>query len=138
MLHSQTVQPTIFIPVPQGGPTMRDDDDPIRYTIDKDTIELLEAVLNNSERLADAQWEDDSADEIRLLNRELGDRFGLEYTDLTIIEGEDGDGNLQLTIKEHAEANNGNGFRPKLVVDNSDGFVIHNKENNDNLDPSMD
>ena len=70
---------------------MRDNDDPIRYTIDEDTIKLLEAVLNNSETLADCQWDSDSADDIRLLNRELGERFGIEYTSLEIEESEDGD-----------------------------------------------
>jgi hypothetical protein len=114
---------TLLIPVPQGEPTMRDEDDPIRYTIDEDTIKLLEAVLNNSETLADCQWDADSADDIRLLNRELGERFGIEYTNLEIEESEDGDGNLTLTIKEQREADDRGHFRPKLIVDNdTDGF----------------
>jgi len=102
---------------------MRDDNDPIRYTIDEDTIKLLEAVLNNSETLADCQWDAESADDIRLLNRELGERFGIEYTNLEIEESEDGDGNLTLTIKEQREADDRGHFRPKLIVDNdTDGF----------------
>ena len=67
---------------------MRDKDDPIRYTIDDDTRELIEAVLNNSETLADCQWDADSADDIRSLNRELGERFGIEYSTINIEESE--------------------------------------------------
>ena len=102
---------------------MQDKDDPIRYTIDTDTRELIEAVLNNSETLADCQWDADSADDIRLLNRELGERFGIEYHTINIEESEDGDGNLTLTIKEQREADDRGHFRPKLVIDNdTDGF----------------
>jgi len=129
-LHQKSPDPsmqnhitTLLIPVPQGGPTMRDKDDPIRYTIDDDTRQLIEAVLNNSETLADCQWDADSADDIRLLNRELGERFGIEYHTINIEESEDGDGNLTLTIKEQREADDRGHFRPKLVIDNdTDGF----------------
>lgn len=102
---------------------MRDNDDPIRYTIDEDTIKLLGEVLSYSEQQADCQIDEDASDHIRLLNRELGERFGIEYTNLEIEESEDGDGNLTLTLKEQREADDRGHFRPKLIVDNdTNGF----------------
>ena len=48
---------------------------------------------------ADAQVDQETEYEIRLINRELGDKFGLTLPTVEAIESKDADGNLVITLK---------------------------------------
>jgi len=71
--------------------------------IDLETKELLVASLNHLEMFADAQVDQETEYEIRLINRELGDKFGLTLPTVEAIESKDADGNLVITLKANKE-----------------------------------
>ena len=53
--------------------------------IDLETKELLVASLNHLEMFADAQVDQETEYEIRLINRELGDKFGLTLPTVCLL-----------------------------------------------------
>ena len=103
---------------------MNDNKPPRVYEVDTETQELLEEVLSYSETLADCQLDEEDRDYIRSRNRELGERFGLEYTEVYIETDEDAEGNPRLTVKtNHVERTSKRKKRDnilKLVSDNGD------------------
>lgn len=103
---------------------MNDNKPPRVYEVDTETQELLEEVLSYSEALADCQLDEEDRDYIRSLNRALGERFGLEYTEVYIETDEDAEGNPRLTVKtNHVERTTKRKKRDnilKLVSDNGD------------------
>ena len=58
---------------------MTDDKGPMVYSVDDETKEILTEFLNLIEGLADLQMTDEATDELRLLNRDVGARFGIEF-----------------------------------------------------------
>jgi hypothetical protein len=71
--------------------------------VDLETKELLVASLNHLEMFADAQVDQETEFEIRAINRELGDKFGLKLPRVEVIEDKDADGNLVITFKKNEE-----------------------------------
>ena len=71
--------------------------------VDLETKELLVASLNHLEMFADAQVDQETEYEIRQINRELGDKFGLKRTEVLTEEGVDAEGNPTLTFKQNEE-----------------------------------
>ncbi len=73
------------------------------YIVDIETKELLVATMNFIEMFADAQVDQETEYEIRLVNRELGAKFGLTLPTIEAIESKDADGNPTLTFKQNEE-----------------------------------
>jgi hypothetical protein len=73
------------------------------YIVDVETKELLVATMNFIEMFADAQVDQETEFEIRQINRELGDKFGLKRTEVLTEEGVDAEGNPTLTFKQNEE-----------------------------------
>lgn len=82
---------------------MNSEDPPRVYDLDPETEQLLGEVLSYSEQLADCQIDEDASDHIRSLNRVIGERFGLEFTEVTIETDEDEEGNPRLTVKTNTQ-----------------------------------
>jgi len=80
-------------------------DKPILYSIDDETKELLTEMLNLLEGLADLQMTDESTEEMRLLNRSVGERFGIEFRDIVLESDQDSDGNPRFTVMSYKEPN---------------------------------
>lgn len=103
---------------------MNDNKPPRVYHLDPETEQLLEEVLSLSETLADCQLDEDASDHIRTLNRVVGERFGLEFTEVTIETDEDEEGNPRLTVRtNHPERTKERKKRDnilKLVSDRGD------------------
>lgn len=78
---------------------MNSEDPPRVYHLDPETEQLLGEVLSYSEAQADCQIDEDASDHIRNLNRVVGERFGLEFTEVTIETDEDEEGNPRLTVR---------------------------------------
>ena len=71
------------------------------YEVDDDTKELLSALMNYIEQFADAQVDQETGYELRLLNQELGKKFDMQLTEIDIEESYDADGNLSITLKQN-------------------------------------
>jgi len=71
--------------------------------VDLETKELLVASLNHLEMFADAQVDQETEFEIRIINRELGKKFGIKLPRVEVIEDRDADGNLVITFKKNEE-----------------------------------
>jgi hypothetical protein len=76
------------------------------YIVDLETKELLVATMNFIEMFADAQVDQETEFEIRQINRELGDKFGLKREEVLTEEGVDADGNPTITFKQNSEQDN--------------------------------
>lgn len=101
--------------------TMTDDKGPMVYSVDDETKEILTEFLNLIEGLADLQMTDEATDELRLLNRDVGARFGIEFRDIVLESDEDSDGNPRFTVKSYRDKVELADKRPsylKLVSDN--------------------
>lgn len=85
---------------------MNDNKPPRVYHLDPETEQLLGEVLAYSEQQADCQIDEDASDHIRSLNRVVGERFGLEFTEVTIETDEDEEGNPRLTVKTNQHERN--------------------------------
>ena len=115
---------------------MTDDKGPMVYSVDDETKEILTEFLNLIEGLADLQMTDEATEELRLLNRDVGARFGIEFRDIVLESDEDSDGNPRFTVKSYRSKDEATDERPsylRLVSDNdakapSDGA----SNNNDN------
>ena len=81
---------------------MNSEDPPRVYHLDPETEQLLGEVLSYSEQQADCQIDEDASDHIRSLNRRVGERFGLEFTEVTIETDEDEEGNPRLTVRTNS------------------------------------
>ena len=68
-----------------------DTDEPTVYSVDDDTKELLTELLNLIEGLADLQMTEESTAEMRLLNRMVGERFGIEFSEIVLESDKDSD-----------------------------------------------
>ena len=100
---------------------MTDDKGPMVYSVDDETKGLLTELLNITEGLADLQMTDESTEELRLLNRMLGERFGIEFSEIVLESDQDSDGNPRFTVKsyrEKEEAPREAGSHLRLVSDN--------------------
>lgn len=113
-------------------------DEPTVYSVDDDTKELLTELLNLVEGLADLQMTDESTEEMRLLNREVGERFGIEFRNIVLESDEDSDGNPRFTVKtsDDPSATKQPSYL-RLVTDNDNESKVHNDKadmtnNNDN------
>ena len=112
-------------------------DKPILYSIDDETKELLTEMLNLLEGLADLQMTDESTEEMRLLNRSVGERFGIEFSEIVIESDKDGDGNPRFTVKAYREKESSPreaGSHLRLVSDNDKKGVpdgVSNDPNNE-------
>tara|TARA_B100001559_G_C16294463_1_gene526670 strand:- start:109 stop:465 length:357 start_codon:yes stop_codon:yes gene_type:complete len=73
------------------------------YEVDDETKELLSALMNYMEMFSDAQVDQETAYELRLLNQELGKKFGITLTEIDIEESVDAEGNLNITLKKNRE-----------------------------------
>ena len=82
---------------------MTDDTKPMVYSVDDETKGLLTELLNLAEGLADLQMTDESTDELRLLNRMVGERFGIEFSEIVVESDQDSDGNPRFTVKSYRE-----------------------------------
>ena len=71
------------------------------YEVDDDTKELLSALMNYIEMSADAQVDQETGYELRLLNQELGAKFNMELTEIVVEEFADADGNPSFTLKQN-------------------------------------
>ena len=100
---------------------MTDDEGPMVYSVDDETKEILTEFLNLIEGLADLQMTDEATEELRLLNRDVGARFGIEFRDIVLESDEDSDGNPRFTVKSYRDKVELADKRPsylKLVSDN--------------------
>ena len=100
---------------------MTDDKGPMVYSVDDETKEILTEFLNLIEGLADLQMTDEATEELRLLNRDVGARFGIEFRDIVLESDEDSDGNPRFTVKSYRDKVEIADKRPsylKLVSDN--------------------
>ena len=100
---------------------MTDDKGPMVYSVDDETKEILTEFLNLIEGLADLQMTDEATEELRLLNRDVGARFGIEFRDIVLESDEDSDGNPRFTVKIYRDKVELAYKRPsylKLVSDN--------------------
>ena len=100
---------------------MNDDTGPTIYSVDDETKEILTEFLNLIEGLADLQMTDEATDELRLLNRDVGARFGIEFRDIVLESDADSDGNPRFTVKSYRDKEELADKRPsylKLVSDN--------------------
>ena len=112
------------------------DDTPILYSVDDETKGLLTELLNLVEGLSDLQMTDESTEELRLLNRLVGERFGIEFSEIVVESDKDSEGNPRFTVKTYRSKDEVADERPsylRLVSDNdakapSDGA----SNNNDN------
>ena len=82
---------------------MNDNEGPLVYSVDDETKELLTELLNLVEGLADLQMTEEATEELRLLNRMVGERFGIEFSEIVIESDKDGDGNPRFTVKAYRE-----------------------------------
>ena len=82
---------------------MTDDTKPMVYSVDDETKEILTEFLNLIEGLADLQMTDEATEELRLLNRDVGARFGIEFTDIVLESDQDSEGNPRFTVKTYRE-----------------------------------
>ena len=71
------------------------------YQVDDDTKELLSALMNYIEMFADAQVDQETGYELRLLNCELGKKFNMKLTEIEVVESEDAEGNPSFTLKQN-------------------------------------
>ena len=55
---------------------------------------------------ADAQVDQETGYELRLLNQELGAKFNMELTEIVVEEFADADGNPSFTLKQNKEQDN--------------------------------
>ena len=78
-------------------------DKTLPYIVDLETKELLVATMNFIEMFADAQVDQETEAEIRIINRELGDKFGLKRKEVEVEESVDADGNPTITLKQNRE-----------------------------------
>lgn len=76
------------------------------YIVDLETKELLVATMNFMEMFADAQVDQETEYEIRIINRELGDKFGLKRNEVEVEESVDAEGNPTITLKQNKEQDN--------------------------------
>ena len=115
---------------------MNDNIEPTIYSVDDETKGLLTELLNLVEGLADLQMTDESTEEMRLLNRMVGERFGIEFSEIVLESDKDSEGNPRFTVKTYRSKDEATDERPsylRLVSDNdakvpSDGA----SNNNDN------
>ena len=82
---------------------MTDDTKPMVYSVDDETKGLLTELLNLVEGLADLQMTEESTDELRLLNRMVGERFGIEFSEIVLESDQDSEGNPRFTVKSYRE-----------------------------------
>ena len=82
---------------------MTDDTKPMVYSVDDETKGLLTELLNLVEGLADLQMTEESTDELRLLNRMVGERFGIEFSEIVVESDQDSDGNPRFTVMSYKE-----------------------------------
>tara|TARA_Y100001978_G_scaffold202700_1_gene224742 strand:- start:914 stop:1159 length:246 start_codon:yes stop_codon:yes gene_type:complete len=64
---------------------------------------------------------DEATEELRLLNRDVGARFGIEFTDIVLESDQDSDGNPRFTVKSYRTKEELADKRPsylRLVSDN--------------------
>ena len=113
-----------------------DTDEPILYSLDDDTKELLTELLHLVEGLADLQMTEESTAEMRLLNRMVGERFGIEFSEIVLESDKDSDGNPRFTVKTYRDPSATNN-RPnlKLVYDKDNPSKVSEDgvtNNNDN------
>ena len=73
------------------------------YVVDLETKELLVATMNFMEMFADAQVDQETEQELRQINCELGAKFGLIRTEIRSEEGVDADGNPTVTFKQNVD-----------------------------------
>ena len=59
--------------------------------------------MNYIEQFADAQVDQETGYELRLLNQELGKKFNMELTEIEVEESCDADGNHTITFKQNKE-----------------------------------
>tara|TARA_B100000676_G_C17984925_1_gene791319 strand:- start:509 stop:856 length:348 start_codon:yes stop_codon:yes gene_type:complete len=100
---------------------MNDNEGPMVYSVDDETKEILTEFLNLIEGLADLQMTDEATEELRLLNRDVGARFGIEFTDIVLESDQDSDGNPRFTVKSYRTKEELADKRPsylRLVSDN--------------------
>ena len=100
---------------------MTDDKGPMVYSVDDETKGLLTELLNLVEGLADLQMTDESTEEMRLLNRMVGERFGIEFSEIVLESDKDSEGNPRFTVKSYRDKVELADKRPsylKLVSDN--------------------
>ena len=76
------------------------------YVVDLETKELLSAMMNFMEMFADAQVDQETEYEIRLINRDLGKKFGITHPEIEVEESLDADGNPTITLKQNKEQDN--------------------------------
>ena len=82
---------------------MNDNIEPTIYSVDDETKGLLTELLNLVEGLADLQMTEESTDELRLLNRMVGERFGIEFSEIVLESDQDSEGNPRFTVKSYRE-----------------------------------
>ena len=82
---------------------MNDNMEPTIYSVDDETKGLLTELLNLVEGLADLQMTDESTEEMRLLNRMVGERFGIEFSEIVLESDKDSEGNPRFTVKAYRE-----------------------------------
>lgn len=78
-------------------------DEPILYSVDDETKQLLTELLNLVEGLADLQMTDEATEELRLLNRMVGERFDIEFSEIVVESDQDSDGNPRFTVRTYRE-----------------------------------
>lgn len=113
-------------------------DEPILYSVDDETKQLLTELLNLVEGLADLQMTDEATEELRILNRMVGERFDIEFSEIVVESDKDSDGNPRFTVKTYRSKDEEADERPsylRLVSDNDlkgapDGMPNDNDNNN--------
>ena len=86
------------------------------YSIDDETMALLESVMNTAEMAADLQVDDDVRADLKELIMELGRRFSMTASTIQIEEHYNEDGSIDVKITPKTLVLN----KPKLelIVDN--------------------
>ena len=113
---------------------MNDDTGPTIYSVDDETKGLLTELLNLVEGLADLQMTDESTEEMRLLNRMVGERFGIEFSEIVLESDKDSEGNPRFTVKSYRDKEELADKRPsylKLVSDNDSKGAPDGASNDD-------
>ena len=115
---------------------MNDNEGPLVYSVDDETKELLTELLNLVEGLADLQMTEEATEELRLLNRMVGERFGIEFSEIVVESDKDSEGNPRFTVKTYRSKDEEPEERPsylRLVSDNDlKGAPDGMPNNNDN------
>ena len=101
----------------------------MKYTIDEETRELVEALIHLAQIAAQAQIDEDAQDDAYSLMNAVADTFGIERHEVTIDETEHEDGSLTLHIRTDEVKP-----KPTLTVISNDNLNTNDNSNTTDTD----